>query len=67
MPAKHSRHIALTGPLEQWAEGQVAHGELTSVSDLIRTAIRLLRERDEARIERRPVAAPITPSGNGQD
>lgn len=49
MPAKHSRHIALTEPLADWAEGQVTAGEYTSLSDLIRTAIRLLKERDEAK------------------
>ena len=49
MPAKHSRHIALTGPLAEWAERQVAKGEYTSVSDLIRTAIRLLKIQDEER------------------
>ena len=49
MPAKHSRHIALTGPLAEWMDSQVAEGEYTSVSDLIRTAIRLLREQDQKR------------------
>ncbi len=49
MPAKHSRHIALTGPLAEWMDSQVAKGEYTSVSDLIRTAIRFLRERDDAK------------------
>jgi antitoxin ParD1/3/4 len=55
MPAKHSRHIALTGPLAEWAERQVAEGEYTSVSDLIRTAIRILKEQDEGR---RKTSAP---------
>jgi antitoxin ParD1/3/4 len=49
MPAKHSRHIALTGPLAEWVDGQVSMGEYTSVSDLIRTAIRLLREQEHKR------------------
>ena len=49
MPAKHTRHIALTGPLAEWVDSQVAQGEYTSVSDLIRTAIRLLREQDQKR------------------
>jgi antitoxin ParD1/3/4 len=47
MPAKHSRHIALTESLAAWIDGQVAKGEYTSASDLIRTAIRVLRSRDE--------------------
>ena len=49
MPAKHSRHVALTGPLVEWAERQVAEGEYNSVSDLIRTAIRVLKDQDEGR------------------
>ncbi|MBN4092684.1 type II toxin-antitoxin system ParD family antitoxin [Methylobacterium sp. OT2] len=49
MPAKHSRHIALTGPLAEWVDSQVSEGEYTSVSDLIRTAIRLLREQEQKR------------------
>lgn len=48
MPAKHSRHIALTGPLAEWADSQVAKGEYTSFSDLVRTAIRLLKAQDKA-------------------
>ncbi|WP_267358587.1 type II toxin-antitoxin system ParD family antitoxin [Methylobacterium sp. GC_Met_3] len=49
MPAKHSRHIALTGPLADWVDAQVAKGEYTSVSDLIRAAIRVLRDQEENR------------------
>ncbi|MCJ2080174.1 type II toxin-antitoxin system ParD family antitoxin [Methylobacterium sp. J-090] len=51
MPAKHSRHIALTGSLVEWAEHQVARGEYTSVSDLIRTAVRFLKAHEEGRRE----------------
>lgn len=47
MPAKHSRHIALTGPLSAWVEEQVARGEYASASDLIRAAVRLLRVQSE--------------------
>ena len=43
MPAKYSRHIALTAPLIEWAEARVAGGEYTSVSDLVRTAMRTLK------------------------
>lgn len=42
MPAKHSRHIALTA----WIDSQVAKGEYTSTSDLIRTAVRVLRAQE---------------------
>lgn len=49
MPAKHSRHIALTETLASWVDAQVAKGEYASASDLIRTAIRALRSRDEER------------------
>lgn len=48
MPAKHSRHIALTASLAEWIDQQVVQGEYSSTSDLIRTAVRVLRERDEA-------------------
>ncbi|WP_267427222.1 type II toxin-antitoxin system ParD family antitoxin [Methylobacterium sp. GC_Met_2] len=48
MPAKHSRHIALTGPHAEWIDGQVANGEYASASDVIRTAIRLLRAQGES-------------------
>lgn len=47
MPAKHSRHIALTETLVAWIDSQVAKGEYASTSDLIRTAIRMLRKKDE--------------------
>lgn len=47
MPAKHSRHIALTEALAVWIDSQVAKGEYASTSDLIRTAIRMLRMKDE--------------------
>lgn len=57
MPAKHSRHIALTGPLAEWVDGQVARGEYTSVSDLIRTAIRVLRAQEEGRASLASAAA----------
>ncbi|WP_245238555.1 ribbon-helix-helix domain-containing protein [Methylobacterium platani] len=49
MAAKHSRHIALTEPLIAYVEAQVAKGEYTCISEVVRTALRLLIERDEAR------------------
>lgn len=49
MAAKHSRHIALTEPLIAYVEAQVSKGEYTSISEVVRTALRLLIERDEAK------------------
>ncbi|MFK5595660.1 type II toxin-antitoxin system ParD family antitoxin [Methylobacterium sp. HMF5984] len=49
MAAKHSRHIALTEPLIAYVEAQVARGEYTCISEVVRTALRLLIERDEAK------------------
>lgn len=63
MPAKHSRHIALTGPLAEWVDSQVSEGEYTSVSDLIRTAIRLLREQEQ----KRRAGAGVIPSATADN
>ena len=52
MAAKHSRHIALTEPLIAYVEAQVAKGEYTCISEVVRTALRLLIERDEAKAVR---------------
>ena len=49
MAAKHSRHIALTEPLIAYVEAQVAKGEYTSVSEVVRTALRLLIDREDAK------------------
>ena len=49
MAAKHSRHIALTGPLAAYVETQVSTGEYASASEMVRVALRLLMERDQAR------------------
>lgn len=57
MAAKHSRHIALTEPLIAYVEAQVAKGEYTSASEMVRAALRLLIERDEAK-GRRQAADP---------
>ncbi|KAB1068585.1 ribbon-helix-helix domain-containing protein [Methylobacterium soli] len=63
MPAKHSRHIALTEPLAAWIDSQVAKGEYTSTSDLIPTAIRVLRSKDEGRAIDQPVPSLQPPRG----
>ena len=52
MAAKHSRHIALTEPLIAYVEAQVAKGEYTSISEVVRTALRLLIDREDAKILR---------------
>ena len=49
MAAKHSRHIALTEPLIAYVEAQVARGEYTCISEVVRTALRQMIERDEAK------------------
>ncbi len=49
MPAKYSRHIALTGALVEWVDRQIDAGEYASTSDLIRTALRLLKDRDDGK------------------
>ena len=50
--AKHSHHVALTGPLKLYVEGRVKAGDYASVSEVVRTALRLLIEHDEARAVR---------------
>lgn len=62
MPAKHSRHIALTETLSTWIDSQVANGEYASASDLIRTAVRVLRTGDEGKVIAHP--APSMPPRN---
>lgn len=57
MPAKHARHIALSGPLAEWAESQVAKGEYSSLSELIRTALRALRAQEETRSALEPASS----------
>lgn len=65
MPAKHSRHIALTETLAAWVDSRVADGEYASTSDLVRTAIRVLRSKDESDIAVR-AASPKPPHSSGQ-
>ena len=57
MPSKYARHVALSGPLAEWAEAQVSNGEYSSLSELIRTALRELREREEVKAKRREAVA----------
>ncbi|MCJ2138605.1 type II toxin-antitoxin system ParD family antitoxin [Methylobacterium sp. E-066] len=66
MPAKHSRHIALTATLSDWIDSRVAKGEYTSTSDLIGTVIRLLRSRDEGIPTNATASSMLPPRSHGQ-
>lgn len=63
MAAKHPRHIALTRPLARYVHDQVARGRYASASEIVRAALRLLIERDEAAAARafRPAIASGRP------
>jgi antitoxin ParD1/3/4 len=61
MAAKHSRHIALTEPLARYVENQVATGVYASASEVVRAGLRLLIERDEARLTNSLKAPRETP------
>jgi antitoxin ParD1/3/4 len=52
MAAKHSRHIALTEPLESYVEERVARGDYASASEMVRAGLKLLKERDETQAVR---------------
>lgn len=55
MAAKHSRHIALTEPLIEYVEDQVARS-YTSVSKVVRTTLLHMIEREDAKAVRSAVA-----------
>lgn len=48
MPVPHSRHVALTEPLARFVDEQVAKGRYATASEVVRTALRLLMEREGA-------------------
>ena len=48
MAAQHTLHVALTEPLVRYVGGQVKSGRYATASEVVRTALRLLIERDEA-------------------
>lgn len=48
MAAQHTMHVALTEPLVRYVGGQVASGRYATASEVVRAALRLLIERDEA-------------------
>ena len=61
MPAKRSPHIALIDFLAALINGLVGKGGYASASDLVRTARRVLRSRDEG-IATIPPATSMLPS-----
>jgi antitoxin ParD1/3/4 len=46
MPAQHTLHVALTGPLVKYVAEQVSSGRYATASEVVRAALRLLIERD---------------------
>ncbi|WP_457105914.1 ribbon-helix-helix domain-containing protein [Methylobacterium sp. P5_C11] len=66
MPAKHSRHIALTETLAAWIGCHVAKGNYASSNDLIRTVIRALRIQDEGKVAVQAASAMPVPIGKGR-
>lgn len=63
MPAKRSRHIALTAPLAEYVLGQVDQGRYASVSEVVRAAVRLLMAQDAGQggsPSRAPQAGPAS-------
>lgn len=64
MAAKHSRHIALTEPLIAYVEDLVARGEFTSISEVVRTALRHMIEREDAKAARSAVALAASTAVN---
>lgn len=46
MPAKHTLHVALTEPLVRYVRDQVAAGHHQTASDVVRTALQTLMQRD---------------------
>jgi antitoxin ParD1/3/4 len=48
MPVPHSRHVALTEPLARFVDEQVAQGRYATASEVMRAALRLLMEREDA-------------------
>ena len=46
MPVRMSRNVSLTPELERYVAARVASGEYRSASEVVRAALRLLRERE---------------------
>lgn len=49
MSSTPTRNVALTAELESYIQAQVASGRYSSSSEVVRSGLRLLIERDEAR------------------
>jgi antitoxin ParD1/3/4 len=58
MAAKHTLHVALTEPLARYVAERVASGEYATASEVVRTSLRLLIERDLARADGHHGRAP---------
>ena len=62
MPVPHSRHVALTEPLSLFIDGQVAEGRYATASEVVRSALRLLMEREDTRMGVAEAAAQEGPT-----
>lgn len=51
MAATPTRNVALTMELDAYIKAQVASGRFSSSSEVVRSGLRLLIERDEARMK----------------
>lgn len=51
MSATPTRNVALTKELEAYIQAQVSSGRYSSSSEVVRSGLRLLIERDEARLK----------------
>lgn len=49
MSSTPTRNVALTTELERYIQAQVASGRFSSSSEVVRSALRLMIERDERR------------------
>lgn len=49
MSSTPTRNVALTTELESYIKAQVASGRFSSSSEVVRSALRLMMERDERR------------------
>ena len=62
MPAKHTLHVVLTGPLVRYVREKVAQGHHATISDVVRASLRAPIELQDARAQ--PDMA--TPAGEDQ-
>lgn len=66
MPVERFRHVALTESLAASINGQVVKGKYTSASDLIRTAVRVLRSQERGKKPgRHSMTARLSQGGRG--